>query len=187
MGFAPYALPFEVLRKLKWDGWTVGGSQEVRSGWRKEGGRLGLCPANPPWPGSHQAGCAFLALFAPLHMAVAGGWWLRLGDLRLLPPPWEGGESKAESVIIDSPVPGWPKPVPSIPGMAQSRGMDEPSRGSLGEVSGGRTVSCRMCCYPGSSEESGPASFSGSCARRRPGFSPSVCLQFLSWRPPLDE
>lgn len=190
MGLAPYALPSEVLRKLQvgwvafW--WEPGSAQ----GWKEEGGKLGLCSVHPPWPGSHQAGCAFLALPAPLHMAVAGGWWPRLGDLRLLPPPWEGGESRAEPVIIVSPAPGRPKPVPSIPGMAQSRGMEEPSRGRWGEVRGGGTVSCRMCCSPGSSEEAGPASFSGSYAGRRgrrPGFCPSGSLQFLSWRPHLDE
>lgn len=140
------------LRNCRWGGWLVGGDQEVRRGWRKEGGKMGLCPATPPHtprrPGSHQAGCAFLALLTALHMAVAGGWWLRLGDLRLLPPPWEGGESKAELVIIDSSVPGQPKPVPSIPGMAQGHGLEEPSRGSLGDVSWGGTVSCRMCCSP---------------------------------------
>lgn len=95
-----------------------------------------------------------LAPLAPLHMAVAGGWWLCLGALSLLPPPGEGAESRAEWVIIDSRAPGWPKPVPSIPSVTWcwSCGMGRAKQRQLGGggggvISGGRAVSCHLCCH----------------------------------------
>lgn len=160
--------PLRPLGECRWAGWRVSGSQEVPRGWRKERGRQRLCPADPPGPGPAGPVCASLAPHTPLHMAVAGGWWLCLGALRLLPLPGEGAESRAEWVIIDSPVPGWPKPVPSIPGMTRSRsrslGMGRAKQRQLGGGQWGRDSQLSHVLPLGSSGEAGPTSFSGSPA-----------------------
>lgn len=140
MGVTPSAPPFAALRRVPVGRVACfqepGGAQGVEEGARE----AETLPCRPPWPGAHRAVCASLAPRAPLHMAVAGGWWLCLGALRLLPPPGEGAESRAEWVIIDSPAPGWPKPVPSIPGLTRSwsRGMGRAKQRQLGGGQWGR-------------------------------------------------
>lgn len=120
----------------------------------EEGGRAAKTALQTAWPRSRRAVCALLAPLAPPY----GSRW------RLVAPPGRpetassalgGGESKAEGVIIDSPAPGRPKPVPSIPGHGS-----EPLAGeSQAEAAWGRSVgegqSAVVCCRPGSSEEFG--------------------------------
>lgn len=153
MGVTPSALPFAALRRVL-EGrvacfWEPGGAQGVEEGARE----AETLPCRPPWPRAHRAVCASLAPRAPLHMAVAGGWWLCLGALRLLPPPGEGAESRAEWVIIDRPAPGWPKPVPSIPGVTRSwsRGMGRAKQRQLGGGQWGRDRQLSPVLPPGSS------------------------------------
>lgn len=115
-------------------------------GMEEEAGRPGLCP-QPAWRGSHRAACAFLAPLSPY-----GSRW------RLVAPPGRpetaasalgGGESNYRQPCTR------PAQTSSLYSWAWLRaaGWGEPSRSSSGEVSGGGTVSCRMCCHPGSSEE----------------------------------
>lgn len=152
------------LGNCRWGRWHVGGSWKCPG---DGGGRQGGQDAalQTAWPGSHRAVCAFLALLTPPY----GSRW------RLVAPPGRpetassalgGGESKAERVIIDSPAPGRPKPVPSIPGHGS-----EPLVGqSQAEAAWGRSV--------------GEGQSAVACAAT-PALQKS--LWFLSWRPPLDE
>ena len=159
--------------------WEPRGAQGL-----KEGGREAeTLPRIPPAPPSHRAAvrswrCWFL------HMAVAGGWWLCLGDLRLLPPPWKGAESNAERVIIGSRAPGRPKPVPSIPGHGSEPLVGE----SQADAARGRSVGEGWAAVTsaGSLEEAGTVHFSGSCAgaEEEVGFPTSGSLWFSSQRPP---
>lgn len=163
----PPALPREARSKAQVGRvarcWEAGSAQGTEEG----AGRL--CPADPPWPAAHRAFCALLAPCSPLHMAVAGGWWLRLGARRLLPLPGEGAESRAEWVIIDSPPPGRSKPVPSIPGVARgvargsepSRPMGRAKQRQLGGGRWGRDSQLSPVLPLGSSGEACPTSFSG--------------------------
>lgn len=60
----------------------------------EEGGREAkTLHCRPPGPGPAGPSVHFWHR-SLLHMAVSGGWWLRLGDLRPLPPPWEGEKAK---------------------------------------------------------------------------------------------
>ena len=54
-----------------------------------------MLPCGPPGPGPTGRLC-IPGMVPSFHMAVAGGWCPCLGDLRPLPPPWKGGEGKAE-------------------------------------------------------------------------------------------
>lgn len=168
MGVTPSGLPFAALGRVLVGRvacfWEPGSAQGVEEGARE----AVALPCRPPStrPGAHRTVCASLASHAPLHMAVAGGWWLCLGALRLLPPPGEGAESRAEWVIIDSPAAGRPKPVPSIPGVTRSLscGIGRAKQRQLGGGLWGRDCQLSLVRPLGSSGGAGPTSFSGSPA-----------------------
>lgn len=141
-------------------------------------------PADLPWPESHRAGCAFLAPLAPLHMAGPGRWWLRLGDLRLLPPPGEGEKAQLSDNYRQ------PCTRPARTSSLYSQHGSEPWDGeSEAEAAWGRASQLWLTLPPQFLEEAGPALVPYAGVRgRRPGFSPSGDLWVLaSGRPPLDE
>lgn len=148
----PSALPLGGIRRLCAGG--VGdmflGSQEVPKGQRKEGGRMQLCPADP------------LARVPPgrlcipgtahsLHMVVSGGWWLCLGDLRLLPPPWEGEKAELSGNYRQPCTrPAQTSSHYSRPGSAWfSRGMGRAQQRQLGGDEWGRDSQLSQALSPG--------------------------------------
>lgn len=54
-----------------------------------------MLPCGPPGPGPTGPSVHSWHGSLPPY-GGRGGWWPCLGDLRPLPPPWEGGEGKAE-------------------------------------------------------------------------------------------
>jgi hypothetical protein len=91
MGRCSSAQPSEVLRVLGEKGMFLEPAQEV-PGMEVRGREAE--PASAQSPDQVPPGPGLSWQHTALHMAAAGGWWLRLGDLRLLPPCWEGERAK---------------------------------------------------------------------------------------------